>query len=446
MFDNLFDSIIDATNNSGAPQIVSEQHDVNQIAVEESAIRSAVGTAAGIRGAWDASEYGITAEESQRQLDAANTPEARERVMQGLRDRANRRASLDTSNGKVALMTAGPLPWHRLGTNVKDAVNSEHAMRLSYTDWTVSRVPMKWEHNGRIHTSEQTYAIIRDDTGAQLGHVGTKYRPVQNAHGFSFVDGVLAEFGARYCAAGSLYGGRSVFMVCELPLQAFRVKSIDLIEPYGMFFNPHDGTGCGSFSLTSVRAECANTKTLALAKASKMMKFRHTGDIKGKVRDARQMLGLAVNAIADHAQEADALARATLDHATYFDGLLDVICDVTKAQCQSGADALARAMNLDSAERRLKELQLRRQIKARDTMFAQMVETYHEATNGVNGMRGTAWAGYNAVTEWADHKQQPARKIGTPEERMSRRFESTLYGELETVKQTAYDMALAATA
>jgi hypothetical protein len=66
---------------------------------------------------------------------AADTPASRARVVEELRRRAIRRAGLDVSTGRVAVMVAGEAArkalWHRLGVQVRDAVTSADAGRLA---------------------------------------------------------------------------------------------------------------------------------------------------------------------------------------------------------------------------------------------------------------------------------------------------------------------------
>jgi hypothetical protein len=169
---SLLDSIIDA-HDSGVT-VLSEEHDTDKIAVETGAITQAL---AGVAGVWDASEYGISAAEVQARIEAAATPEAKERVMVELRARAQRRASLDTSTGRVALMSARLLPWHGLGVVVDKAATSAEAIRFASLDWRVRKIAMSYTWNGQTRESKDAFAIVREDTGKQLATVGSRTTP-----------------------------------------------------------------------------------------------------------------------------------------------------------------------------------------------------------------------------------------------------------------------------
>jgi hypothetical protein len=88
-------------------------------------------------------------------------------------------AALDASTGRVALMSARILPWHGLGVVVNQAATSAEAIRLASLDWKVSKIPMSYEWNGIKRESEDTYAIVRGDTGKQLASVGGRLELIE---------------------------------------------------------------------------------------------------------------------------------------------------------------------------------------------------------------------------------------------------------------------------
>src|SRR6185369_5090498 len=128
----------------------------------------------------------------------------------------------------------------------------------------------------------------------QLATVGSRYQPIQNADAFGFLDELLREYGARYETAGALFGGEKVFMLAHFPQQAVAVNGKDAVEPYVAICNPHDGSGCAECFPTSVRIVCAHNYRTAGRGAGKGLKIRHTGNIKSKIREARNDLGMAV--------------------------------------------------------------------------------------------------------------------------------------------------------
>ena len=60
------------------------------------------------------------------------------------------------------------------------------------------------------------YATVRQDTDDEFGVVGERYRTVQNHEAFAFVDQLLGS-AIHFETAGSLHGGRRVWVLATLP-------------------------------------------------------------------------------------------------------------------------------------------------------------------------------------------------------------------------------------
>lgn len=354
-----------------------------------------------------------------------------------------RRASLDTSTGKVAVMVAGKAPWHKLGVNVADAVSSADAIRLASLDWTVDKLPLRYtDSTGTNREAKGVFGIVRRDTGAMLGNVGNRYMPIQNSEGFEFLDSVLGAFGAKYESAGAIYGGSKVWTLVRLPEQAFNVNGTDEIVPFALFCNPHDGSGVANCFPTSERVVCANTYRVARNDADKGIKIRHTGNVRAKIDDAKRALGLAVEGFDKFQEQAGALASAKLpDVRGYVDSVLDQTYEFTAEQMAQGAAELCKLLGGDPAKEG-EIAALERKIARRGEIVTDILERYEGEKCGVDGMRGTAWAGFNAVTEFADHSPL-VRYKGSDNSRASRRFESVIAGEADAMKQVAFRDALA---
>lgn len=377
----------------------------------------------------------------------------RQKIEQTLKATAIRRAGLDTSTGKVAVMVAGEVArkalWHRLGVQVRDAVSSAEAIGLASLNWSVEKVNTSYSWNGEARPMPDVFALVRGDTGAHLGTVGSRYQVIQNREAFAFMDAVLAEHGARYETAGAIYGGAKVWLQVSLPEAAFTLAGGDRVEATALFTNPHDGSGVARCVPTSDRVVCANTLRVATNKAGeKGLKIRHTGSIRGKLDDARRALGIAVKGFQAFKDQAETLkATRVPDHRAYFGGVLDAVLDMTAARAKLGAEKLADADILagiidgqEAKERAVKSYQ--RAISERGDLLSDILQRYENERNGIGGARGTAWGALNAVTEHADH-WIGGRQVGTQADRDGRRMESILTGDRDDMKQAALGQALA---
>ncbi len=178
-------------------------------------------------------------------------------------------------------------PWHGLGTRVNEAPTSSDALVAAGLDWNVIQEPIYTDQKELVQGYK---ANIRDKDRQVLGVVTNRYKIVQNQEAFAFTDALLGE-GVRYETAGSLQGGKKVWMLAHMPHEY--IISGERISPYLVFFNSHDGTGAIKVAITPIRVVCQNTLNLALATAKRSWSMIHTGDIQGKIQEAKDTLFLA---------------------------------------------------------------------------------------------------------------------------------------------------------
>ena len=180
-------------------------------------------------------------------------------------------------------------PWHGLGTKVKEAPASNDALILAGLNWQVLQEPIFTAASEPI----EGYKVnVRDSDRKVLGVVTDRYKVIQNNEAFAFTDELLGE-GVRYETAGSLQGGKKVWLLAHMPREY--IISGEQISPYLVFSNTHDGSGAIKVALTPIRVVCQNTLNLALAKANRCWSMIHTGDIHEKMQEARDTLLRAEN-------------------------------------------------------------------------------------------------------------------------------------------------------
>lgn len=179
------------------------------------------------------------------------------------------------------------MPWHGLGTKVKEAPASRDALILAGLNWKVIQEPIFTDTREQI----EGYKVnIRDSDRKPLGVVTERYKVIQNEEAFAFTDELLGE-GVKYETAGSLQGGRKVWLLAHMPHEY--IISGERISPYLLFSNTHDGSGAIKVALTPIRVVCQNTLNLALSSAKRCWSMIHTGDIRGKMQEARNTLFMA---------------------------------------------------------------------------------------------------------------------------------------------------------
>ena len=163
-------------------------------------------------------------------------------------------------------------------------------------------------------------ANTRTSDGKVLGIVGSRYKIVQNADAFQFTDNLIGG-DVRYETAGSLQGGKKIWLLAKMP----ETKVCDdSVAPYVCFTNTHDGSGAVKAIMTPVRVVCNNTLNLALRTAKRSWSMRHQGNIEGKLEEARQALELAEIYMDSLAKEAEEWANITVN-TEHLHKILDAI-------------------------------------------------------------------------------------------------------------------------
>lgn len=204
-------------------------------------------------------------------------------------------------------------PWHGLGTMVAEAPNSKDALRLAGLNWKVLQEPVYTENEELIQGYK---ANVRDTDRKVLGVVTDRYKVIQNEEAFAFTDTLLGE-GVRYETAGSLQEGRRVWMLARMPREF--IIGGEWISPYMVFSNTHDGSGAVKTALTPIRVVCNNTLNLALRTAKRSWSMIHTGDISGKIEEAKNTLLLADEYMTALGQEFENLRKIKLSEKQVLD-------------------------------------------------------------------------------------------------------------------------------
>ena len=220
-------------------------------------------------------------------------------------------------------------PWHGLGTRVEEAPDSREALRLAGLDWRVVQKSIQTRDGVQIPGFK---ANMRDTDNRVLGVVTDRYKVVQNEDAFAFTDKLLGE-GVTYETAGSLQDGRRTWLLAKLPQRY--IISGDEITPYLVFMNTHDGTGAIKAAMTPVRVVCQNTLNLALSTARRSWSTNHTGDIAGKLEDARYTLLYADQYMSELGKEIDRMNHIKLSERQvleYIDALFPLYDEPTPQQ------------------------------------------------------------------------------------------------------------------
>ena len=308
----------------------------------------------------------------------------------------------------------GEPAWHGLGTTLDDnspaRKSVEQTIAAAGMDWEVEKYPMEiaravsvpQEHQGREITDK--FAVARKSDGQVFGIVGNGYTVLQNREMFQWFQPFLDAEVMEFETAGSLFGGRIVWVLARVCQDDMEVQQGDKVRPYILLSSGHDGLTPIRVGFNPVRVVCANTLAMAHnSSASNLFRLRHTPN-----------------------------------HAVQMEKIRETM-DVITAEFQATAEQYRRL-----AECGIDETQLRKYVKRVFDMPENNEEITTRTENKLQqimamaasgiGQDGelTAWSAYQGVTQYLSYESGRDQ---------SRRLKSLWFRKNATVNQTALQLA-----
>jgi phage/plasmid-like protein (TIGR03299 family) len=299
-------------------------------------------------------------------------------------------------------------PWHKLGKLLTEApTTAGDAIIQAGLDWEVTKTPIMALDGTFI---QDHFAIIRDNQGTcdSLGVVGNQYEPVQNKDAFSFFDSVIQDGDATYDTAGSLKGGRIIWILAKLN-GALKITKDDYVEKHLLLYNSHDGSSAVTMQFTPIRVVCNNTLSMAKATANERYKLsvRHTPTVLSRMQGTATYLG-------------------------YVDQQFERTGEAYRVLAGVG-------INTQALEKYLKTLFPDPQgdfTRNRNAATREKCIELFETGIGTEGTPPTMWRAYNSVTEYVDHVRNQSNDEA--------RVRSAWIGQGAQLKQKALYLALEA--
>ena len=283
------------------------------------------------------------------------------------------------------------VPWHGLGEILDNPPTSREAILAAGLDWEVKSQAMYIQTGKGLKEVPNVIANVRSDNKTVLGTVTGRYKLVQNAEAFDFMDSLLGSGKDKitYETAGALGQGERIWLLANLGKDSILDEEYN---KYILFFNSHDGKGSLVACPTNVRVVCQNTANLALSTARRSWKIRHTGNLAGKIEEAQNTLNLARTYTEALKVEAEKFSKIKISDKK-FTMMVEEIFPMSEDD-----DRL-------SIRQKNNLLELRENLTTR----------YLQAPD-LEQWRGTAWGVINAVTDFVDHSE-PQRNTATFKER-----------------------------
>jgi phage/plasmid-like protein (TIGR03299 family) len=324
--------------------------------------------------------------------------------------------NISTESGKVEMFFTGEKPWHGLGKELAEPATAAEAIAAAGLGWTVETEEI-YLKNG-VRGGDKFQAIVRQDTRRVLGTATDRYQPIQNVEAFGFFDEVVGKGQAIYHTAGALGRGERIWILAKLPDYLRIDGTDDITEKFLLLANSHDGGSSLKAFYTPIRVVCQNTLYAALRDAKDGISIRHTGNILNKVNEAQLVLGLAVKYYDTLSEIYNVLAKKSVNQAQVQAYLKELVPDPKEGNA-------SRAENI------------RHKI---DGLFQ------YGKGNNIPGIRGTAWALLNGVSEYVTHNRTvrvlDADGLSKGEATGTSRLNTLWFGTGRQMNAEAFDLAL----
>lgn len=169
---------------------------------------------------------------------------------------------LEIVDGKASMAYAGETPWHGLGTPVTSDLTPAQFLDKANLNWTVSKRPLKYIHEGKEMTSN-VMALVRDSDGKQLTTISGEWKPIQNSTAYAFFDDFVHRGDMEMVTGGALKDGQIIWALAKVK-DSFTLFGGDRVESFLLFANSHQYGRSSIIRFTPTRVVCNNTLTLAL--------------------------------------------------------------------------------------------------------------------------------------------------------------------------------------
>jgi phage/plasmid-like protein (TIGR03299 family) len=315
----------------------------------------------------------------------------------------------------------GEKPWHGLGVALKQAPSSiEEVFALAHMVWTVHREQLQLSDGRKV----DRWAVVRDTDARVLGTVGNDWRPIQHVEKFPALLNPFVKAGqATIETAGTLFDGGRVWALLKIarPDAVIVPKANDTIAKYVLAAVGYDGTLSFTFGITPIRVVCNNTLTASVgdgrSRGGGHVRIRHTAG----GNEAVDALAATINAVDAQIEKAAevfrALAGVQIRDAKQLRAYVEAVFPAPKkapkalaapsGQGDTFADLLQRPAQLGNhktvfsgAAPMLAQPTEEDQEEGR-RIFDRILHLFERGKgNNVPGVAGTAWAAYNAVTEY----------------------------------------------
>lgn len=288
----------------------------------------------------------------------------------------------------------GEVPWHGLGVALAKPADLDEALKVGGLNWRVGEVDLLTADDPPSPVAKRK-AIVREDRPAGderrvLGVAHREFRPIQNRDAAMLFDAIFGHGKRVYHTGGYLGAGEVVWLLAKID-KTLHIADDDVVQPYALMANSHDGSMAFNIRLTTVRVVCQNTLSIAMReRLGQGFRRAHQGSLADHAAAAQEFFSATLRELDSVAQAFTSLTQRRCADARFGEILLALIPDPKKPRNVDRYPGLKRAWE--------------KQCEAAVTARAKITELRSSGKGQqLKGSAGTLWGVLNAVLEYVDH-------------------------------------------
>ena len=261
-----------------------------------------------------------------------------------------------------------------VGHDAKQYTSVKDALEQTGLNWNVELRPTFYRTaDGNIREINKGFVVVRDDSDEVLGRVGSDYTPLRNSLALASADRLIETGAATLDSVFELKGGKRVGASLALN-DTISIAGEDPMQFYITMITSHDGSQATMATVTPIRLWCTNQLSVSIKQARHAWSVRHLSSIKEQLLEVKSELEF----VATYEKEFEKIGTAL------------AMKQMSEVELRMISDAALSFVQHDDNRK-----------KAVDGI----IETWNTSSLIGDDYKNTAWGGFNAVTEWVDHRR-----------------------------------------
>ena len=211
-----------------------------------------------------------------------------------------------------------------IGTDITGLKTSEDVLNAAGLNYNVVKKSILYRGtNGEILEYPDKVLTINESTGRVFNTVSKSYEVCQNRDAFSLIDYIGQDDESfEYVRAGETVGGM-IYIIAKI--KSVRLLG-DLVTPYIIFQNSHDGLNSVKATICPLRIVCQNQFNVSFRESPNTVRIIHSAQMDQRMLAAREMMRDVATYMDTFEETAEMLATK---HVSY-DSVIKLFNDVFK--------------------------------------------------------------------------------------------------------------------